>query len=232
MHVSCYTIQCFLCLFLCAFYLITRSHPWASYLTARPLDTSWSTSTLASEITDPVQTSKNEWHILFIILSYISFCLKHVINNALGTIYLSSVESLTRISQSSLVFFLARKVLVCGYSWKTLCRVLEGSRRVSVGRGMNGMCEIGLNLLEAEQFVQCSPKPISEIAWVSHLFFTPLPNCFSKIQLIHLFTVAQALKDMRVWIYARERRLDGNYKTICVRSHNGLQPSWDYGFGS
>lgn len=93
---------------------------------------------------------------------------------------------------------LARKVLVCGYSWNTLCRAAEGPRRVSVGLDMNEMCEIALNLLEAEQFVQCGPKPISEIVWVSHLFFTPLPNCFFKIELIHLFTVAQALKDIRV----------------------------------
>lgn len=106
---------------------------------------------------------------------------------------------------------LARKVLVCGYSWKALCRAVEGPRRVSVGLDANGMCEIGLNLLEAEQFVQCSPKPISEIVWVSHLFFTRLPNCFSKTQLIHLFTVARALKGIRVRIYARDGKLDGNY---------------------
>lgn len=109
---------------------------------------------------------------------------------------------------------LAWKVLFCGYSRKSRYRAAEGPRRVSVGLDMNGMCEIGLNLLEAEQFVQCSPKPILEIVWVSHLFLTPLPNCFSKMQLIHLFTVAQALKDMQVWIYARARRVDGNYRTI------------------
>lgn len=141
-----------------------------------------------------------------------SFC-EHHIMLAFWTIYIFSYI-LNKVFIVLPCLLLARKVLVCGYSWKTLCSAVKGPIRVSVGLDVNRMCEIGFNLLEAQQFVQCRPKPILEIVWVSHLFFTHLPNCFSKIQLIHLFTVAQALKDMRVRIYVRKRRVDGNYRTI------------------